>query len=190
MSSEIWKDVPSYEGIYEVSNYGQVRSVTRVRNGTHGPCTVRGRILSLPTCSDYMNVSLCFEGIKRTMHVHRMVAEAFIPNPHNKPQVNHKDGNKFNNNVDNLEWNTCQENMDHAKSHNLLTALKGEDHMGSKLSDEQIEEIRRRYVRGCKHNSGKALAAEFGVSSANISYIVNNKRWTHLLDQILSEETK
>lgn len=105
---EIWKPVKGYAGLYEVSNLGRLRSLPR--KGT------KGGIIS-PTYSNtkhYAHVPLTKNAKVRTVSLHRIVAEAFIPNPENKPQVNHKDGNKRNNAVDNLEWATPEENMQHA----------------------------------------------------------------------------
>lgn len=105
---EIWMPVKGYEGLYEVSNLGRLKSLPR--KGT------RGGIIA-PTYTNtkhYAHVVLAKNAKGRTMSLHRIVAEAFISNPDNKPQVNHKDGNKRNNAVDNLEWATQEENMQHA----------------------------------------------------------------------------
>lgn len=106
--SEIWKPVVEYEGLYEVSNLGRVKSLPR--NGT----TRQERILK-PTLkkSGYVDICLQKKGKRKYTHLHQIVARAFIPNPDNKPQVNHIDGNKQNNAVDNLEWNTASENLRH-----------------------------------------------------------------------------
>ena len=105
---EIWKDVHGYEGYYQVSNLGNVKSLTRtiqrVHNGT-GDLNLNGRLLSQRTTGNrYKSVILSKFGTKKGKLVHRLVAEAFIPIPSNYPIVNHKDENKSNNNVFNLEW--------------------------------------------------------------------------------------
>lgn len=102
MEKEIWKDIPKYEGIYEISNYG------RIKNKKTGKLKSQRN-----TFKGYLQVGLSNKGDK-TFRVHRLVAEAFIPNPNNLPQVNHKDGNKKNNRVDNLEWISNYDNMQHA----------------------------------------------------------------------------
>jgi hypothetical protein len=101
---EIWKPIVGYEGRYEVSNTGRVRSF-------HFNKPI---ILSSIVFYGYVIVSLCILNKKRNRRIHRLVAQAFIPNPLNKPQVNHKDKNKQNNHVDNLEWATNQENVRHS----------------------------------------------------------------------------
>lgn len=118
--SEIWKDIPDYDGYYQASNLGRIRSldrmVTRVRNGVEHSYFKPGRIL-LPHIegSGYWQVLICIHGvIKKHKKVHRLVAQAFIPNPENKRCINHKDGNKGNNAVSNIEWNTHSENLKHA----------------------------------------------------------------------------
>ena len=113
---EIWKPVIGYEGLYEVSNLGRVRSVDRLVNYSNGQIHLhKGRILS-PGVTDklgYLQVALCNNGKIKHKMVYRLVAEAFIPNPDNLPQVNHKDENAFNNCVDNLEWCTIEYNINY-----------------------------------------------------------------------------
>lgn len=104
---DIWKEIREYEGLYEVSNTGKVRSLPK-KGGYKVP-----HILALNQCRDYLFVTLCKKYKICAKDVHRLVAEAFIPNPDNKPCVNHKDGNKRNNNVKNLEWVTFSENNLH-----------------------------------------------------------------------------
>lgn len=103
MNEEIWKDIEGYEGIYQVSSFGRVRSLDRIvvmRNGRKRP--TRGKMLKeRPTYNGYVRVQLRADN---DYYIHRLVASAFIPNPDNLPQVNHKDENKRNNRADNLEW--------------------------------------------------------------------------------------
>ena len=101
---EIWKDISGYEGLYQISNLGNVKSLNYSRTG-------KERILKPGTDKDgYLLVTLYKNRNKRPFKIHRLVAKAFIPNPDNKSDVNHKDENKTNNCVDNLEWMTRMEN--------------------------------------------------------------------------------
>ena len=100
---EIWKDIIGYEGLYQVSNLGEVRSVSR--RGA------KGKILSKSINNGYYRVVLCSNSKAKGMAVHRLVAQSFISNPNNLPVVNHKDENKLNNNVENLEWCTQSYNI-------------------------------------------------------------------------------
>lgn len=102
----IWKDIPGYEGVYVVSNTGQVKSLARTRLSKKGGiCPVPERILTQKTDKDgYKDVALTRNARTHYFRVHRLVAMAFIPNPHNYPVINHKDENPANNHVSNLEW--------------------------------------------------------------------------------------
>jgi hypothetical protein len=113
---EIWKNVKGFNGIYQVSNLGRLKSFKENKNG---------RILSnINRQGGYLSVVLGYRGLKKYTRIHRLVAETFIPNPDNKPEVNHIDGNKQNNCVSNLEWVTRKENAAHAMKHNP-NILKG-----------------------------------------------------------------
>ena len=126
----------------------------------------------------YFQVVLCKNGIVKTHRIHRLVALAFIPNPENKPTVNHIDGIKINNFVENLEWNTVKENTQHGYDNGLQKANKGSKHVNSKLTEEQVLEIRNLYKTG--EISQRVLAKIFGVDNSLISYIINRKTWTHI----------
>ena len=106
---EIWKDIKGYEGLYQVSNLGNVRSMDRI---TRDGRKIKGKNIKPHTNgnSRYLRVALCNNGKIKYENIHRLVAKAFIPNPENKPEVNHKDENPSNNFIDNLEWMTSKEN--------------------------------------------------------------------------------
>lgn len=132
---EIWKDVKGYEGLYQVSNIGNVRSVDRYVNNRK----IKGKsLLPSDTGRGYLGVSLYKNGNKKTLNIHKLVANSFIPCTKNKSQVNHKDGDKHNNNVSNLEWCSCSENIKHAfrmglkKPSKTFLGRTGDKHPNSK----------------------------------------------------------
>lgn len=104
MKKEYWKYIKGYEGLYQVSNFGRVKSNKFGKERILKPFT---------NSTGYLLVSLCKDGKVKAFTVHRLVAEAFIDNPDNLPQVNHRDENKLNNNVDNLEWCTNEYNINY-----------------------------------------------------------------------------
>lgn len=131
---EVWHPCTGFEAHYEVSNFGNVRSIERmVQNRLHnGLRRSPSKLLKQgKSKSGYLIVSFCVDGVKSNHTVHRLVARAFIENELNKPQVNHKDGNKHNNNIDNLEWVTVSENGLHAyrvlKVSNWKTVRKAQE---------------------------------------------------------------
>lgn len=111
------------------------------------------------------------------LRAHRLVAEAYIPNPDNKPFVNHKDGNKQNNHVSNLEWCTAQENVQHAYDTGLTKALTGTNNPGSKLTNEDVLFIRANYKPYDKEFGARGLGRKFNVDHSIISNIINNKSY-------------
>ena len=172
---EKWKPIVGFYN--EVSNQGRVRSVTHVAgNGK----TYQGKILKpIITKSGYVNVCLTTgnDESRITKRVHRLVADAFIENPDDKDEINHKDGNKENNRAENLEWVTRSENEQHAYDNNLVKVLKGSEKPLSKLNEEDVRNIRKEYEDGCLQIE---LAERYGVARQTISSIVNRKAWTHV----------
>lgn len=119
---EIWKDVPGYEGWYQVSNLGRIKSLSRyvdVREGVkiHINERVKPHYINK---KGYCQIGLCKDGIRKGFLVHRLVADAFIPNPQNKRTVNHINCDKSDNRIENLEWATYSENIRHAFLNNLI----------------------------------------------------------------------
>lgn len=119
---EIWKDIAGYEGLYQVSNLGRVKSLERV--GYQGRI-VKERILKFgKNGSGYYVVNLCKNANRKTFQIHRLVAKLFIDNKQEKPQINHKDENKTNNVVSNLEWVTAKENINYGSRTNRTSKSK------------------------------------------------------------------
>ena len=117
---EEWRDIKDYEGFYQVSNFGRVKSLDRYIERNGKPALLKGKIIKQAYTGrgrDYLFVGLSKNGKVKLVNVHRLVAEAFIPNPDNLPQVNHKDENKSNNCVDNLEWCSALYNLTYNDRH-------------------------------------------------------------------------
>ncbi len=165
---EQWKDVDD-KGFYQVSTNGRVRSW---KNGRWGKRKTP-KIIKLGYCRrGYDRVKIQDNETQVNCSVHRLVAQAFIPNPEKKPQVNHKDGNKKNNHISNLEWVTNQENMDHAHENNLFNYKKGQDSGVCSLTIKEAEKVRKMYFY--TETTQKEIASIFNVSQKTISNIVNN----------------
>lgn len=119
---EVWKDIPEYENLYQVSNLGRIKSLSRyvdVREGVkiHINERVKPHYINK---KGYCQIGLCKDGIRKGFLVHRLVADAFIPNPQNKKTVNHINCDKSDNRIENLEWATYSENIKHAFLNNLI----------------------------------------------------------------------
>lgn len=174
---ETWKEVEDYEGLYEVSASGIVRSLERkVKHWRGGLLTVKSKTIQpYKSKCGYIIVGLHKKGVCTRFLVHRLVSQAFIPNPEKKPQVNHINGIKTDNRAENLEWNTRSENINHADKNNLRN-LKGSNNGGSKLSELQVLEIRK--IGTSK--SVKEIGALYNVGANCITRILNKKRWAHI----------
>lgn len=169
MSDEIWKDAVGFGGKYQVSNLGNVRSFSK---------KMKGKTIKLVTATHgYIHVGFSYNEKYKTLKVHRLVWEAFNGEIPKGMQINHKDGVKANNQLDNLEVVTRQENIRHAVRTGLHNN-RGERYSRVKLSNEKVLEIRRRYAAG--DILQKELAIEYGVSSKHISRIVRRTEWTHI----------
>jgi len=170
MEKITWLPVKGYEGIYEVNNIGDVRSLTYIPKNRTGVQT--GRVLKQQKChKGYLRVCLVFENKKFNTGAHRLVAFAFIPNIENKPQVNHINGIKTDNRVENLEWCTNKENQLHAVKNNLHNPNYGENHHMSKLTNNEAYEIRNKINNGY---SIKELSIAHNISFQSIWKIKNN----------------
>lgn len=132
---EIWKDVVGYENLYQVSTWGRIKALLRTVLHPHsGVKTYPEKIMTPKTAGHrgYHKITLSKDGKAKKHSISRLVAEAFIPNPENKRIVNHIDGNKSNNHIENLEWATDSENIKHAYDNGLAIAKKGAESACSK----------------------------------------------------------
>lgn len=166
------KEIVGYEGLYQVSAEGHVYSPAK---GTSNP---RGKFMTLSLDhSRYTKVGLCKNGKKYNHSVHRLVAEAWIPNPNNLPQVNHKNGNREDNRVENLEWCSLSENIKHSFRELGRKVVRGAEHANSRLRDVDVEVIKESLSKGVLQ---RELAQRFNVTQATISNIKNGKRYLHI----------
>jgi hypothetical protein len=164
---EIWKDIKGYEGLYQVSNLGRVKSFK-------GKTPVIFKLNSAVT--GYKECALRKDGNKEVIGVHRLVVMHFLPPQPDKPWVNHKDGDKINNRVDNLEWSTPSENNKHAYATGLKISLKGVQTHSNKLTEEQVIAIRTTL----SHLPQKEVAEMFGIHNGTVSRIKSRQKWKHI----------
>ncbi len=176
--SEEWRSVvcpglPEVNKIYSVSNFGRVRRDVSAKTASAGKI-----LTSTLIRSGYLGVTLCYQNTRRSISIHRLVALAFIPNPENKPQVNHKNGVKTDNRLENLEWVTASENVIHSFSVLGRKAATGERNGSAKLTKIDVKEILAWSKTG--DVTQDALAARWGVSQDAISLIVRRINWSSI----------
>ncbi len=173
MTKEMWLPAPEFEGYYEVSNTGHVRRTLNPRK------TRLGYLSPVITAIGYERVGLHGQGEDATklinVFVHRLVAKAFVPNPGNKPETNHKNGIKTDNRAENLEWCTRSENELHAYASGL--AKRGSGHGNAKIDENDVKTIRKLRKEGV---SLPQLSAKFSLSQSALSSICHYKVWKHV----------
>ena len=171
MKTENWKDIAGYEGYYQVSDLGRVRSLNRMVISGNATRTITGKILKpkINPVNGYHSVMLGMAGRGKYVRIHRLVAQAFIPNLEYKPEVNHINGNKADNRVVNLEWSTHSEN--HIHRIQVLKQISG----AAKITQKIADEIRERFANG--NITKTALGKEYNLSQQSISLIINHKCW-------------
>lgn len=165
-----WKIIEEFPN-YEISDSGLVRSNTQKGKG-------KGMILKSSITRGYCRVQLRHNNIQKSKTIHRLVAKSFIQMNNHKPQINHIDCNKLNNNYGNLEWCTHKENHQHADENGLRNGMKGESHPNCKFNASIIESIRFLYNE-CGWTTGR-LARSFDTNYKYIWKIVNRKVWKHI----------
>lgn len=168
---EIWKIIDNFPN-YQISNFGRVMSLAKKDK----PLIMAPHIGG----GGYYSVNLHrkVEGKKviERKYIHRLVAEAFIPNPLNRTEINHIDGDKTNNHITNIEWITHSENMKHSYKLGLHSRcdIMGINHPRVKLSEEDVRDIRRRI------DSGTKIGKEYGITRQQVNNIRRGKSWKHL----------
>lgn len=171
---EIWKDIKGYEGLYQVSNYGRIKTLSRFKRSKGFN---KEKILSPgKSKSGYLTVLLYKNNERKNKSVHRLVCEAFIKNKYNKKTVNHKDGNKHNNKLENLEWTTYSENGIHAFKKGLNKPSKGEKNGNSILDKQKVLEIRCL----CEKLSNAEVSRILNVNKGTVSDVKLRKTWNHI----------
>jgi hypothetical protein len=178
MGEEYWKPITGYEGFYEVSDRGRVRSCARAVRGPHNSNrSLMSKIIVGSSCRGYHQVLLHRLGTKRTRRVHALMMEAFVGPRPNGAEINHKDGKKRHNYIGNLEYCTRRENNVHALRTGLRVNVKGERHGRARLVEKQVIEIRSLVAAG---ELQKNVAVRFGISKQAICKIVNRQKWQHV----------
>lgn len=181
MENEIWKPIHGYNGLYEISNLGRVKGIRKSYLGRWGAqVALSEKILKCKQESNgYWRIGLLDENRVRVFHlIHRLVAIAFIPNPDNLPEVNHKYGDKSDNRAATLEWITTSQNVRHSYDVLGKQGPKGEKQGRSKLKEDNVLTIRDLYKTG--NYSFADLGDQFNVTRSNIRAIVIHKSWTHI----------
>lgn len=176
--TEIWKDIPGLN-YYQASNLGNIKSLPKMVNNnlTKVPYLMKGRILvQMNTTTGYKRVSVIDGNEKKQISVHRLVAMAFLDNPDNKRTVNHKNGIKYDNRIENLEWATYSENTSHAIKNGLKIPGSGSTWHRSKVDELQVIVIRK--LRDIVLQ--RELARYFNINRTTVSFIQSRKSWNQV----------
>lgn len=168
-ANEIWKDIKGYEGLYQVSNFGNVKSVDRISKHSNGDLTLKGKLLkSVKNSRGYLQVDLCKNGKIKKILIHRLVAQTFLPNPDNKPHIDHINTITTDNRVINLRWVTQKENIN-----NPLTI----DKKSKNLSKPIIQFSKDgKFIK--KWDSALDAQRELGIKQSNICSCCKGKNKT------------
>ena len=181
LPGEIWKDIPSWENSYQISNCGRVKSLEKIRfRRKGGNALYKTKILSFSYDRGYLGVNIQNNKFVKHYWIHRLVAIVFIPNPLNLPEVNHRDLNKSNNHAENLEWVTHKQNITHAwnDEKRYKTVNRGEKSGRSKLKECEVLEARRLFATG--KITKRFLSKIFKVDTSTMFRILNRDTWTHI----------
>jgi hypothetical protein len=175
---ELWKDISGYEGRYQVSNLGRVKSLKRIETRSDGRAHTVAESLLTPSpniVSGHLRVNLAKDRKSKTVYIHRIVLEAFQGTCPIGQECCHADDDPSNNVISNLRWGTHKENTEDRRKNKKL--IVGEAATGAKLTNEKVAEIKKRLALGVKNS---VLVSEFNVSPAAISNIKLGHRWKHV----------
>lgn len=180
MKNEIWRDIKGYEGSYQVSNLGRIKSLDRYIwcKSNKSYSLFKGKIHKLDTKDKkYAQIGIWLNSECSKYLIHRLVAIAFIPNPNDYPEVNHKDADKLNNNAENLEWCTHLQNQRDAKLKGLYADMpKGINRYNAKLNDSAVRHIRQKVLKNGEY------VKLYGIAKSTISMIQScPERWRHII---------
>jgi len=172
MLHEKWKDVNGFEGFYRISNLGNVLSLH-----TYNGLKPHNRKAPINKKRGYRYIVLNARAKKANVSLHRLLAKHFVPNPNNYPCVNHVDGNKLNNSIDNLQWCTYKQNAMHAERTGLMNHLKGELCPASKLKKSQVIKILRMRKSGYMYGY---IAKKLNIKLPTVASIITRRNWKHV----------
>lgn len=163
-----WKDIKNYEGLYKISSLGEIKNLKHKKEK---------EVKQVLQKTGYLKVILIKDKKPKAFYVHRLVAQAFIPNIENKSQVNHKDGNKQNNNINNLEWNTPKENVKHAYKNGLSVISDKQKQNMSKIKSKKVDQydLNGNFIKTWK--SLTEVEKELKISDSTISACCNGKKY-------------
>lgn len=175
---EFWRAIPGFEGLYEVSTHGRVRSLqSRYKASKYNHVYGHARILSPRICRRYYTVPLSKDGKRYPRRIHHLVLEAFVGPRPSGHVCNHKDGNALNNVLSNLEWVTWQRNAEDSVERGTKFILSGEAHHWTRFTVPQIHVIRQLAADGLSYGE---IARLFSTDTRNISRIVRRINWKHI----------
>lgn len=169
---EEWRDVPGYEGLYKISNKGML--IRFEHWSTKGRYYPESHPYKFKNYKGYIQTYLYKDGKRKTTTIHRLIAQAFIPNPENKDQINHKNGIKDDNRIENIEWCNQSENMRHAFDTGLKEGMPGEKNGRATLSQEAVDLIKSRYNSGEKITD---ISRELNINLGKLRTILYGFSW-------------
>jgi hypothetical protein len=182
---EEWRPVVGYEGVYEVSSLGRVRSLNRHADHPRGPLNIRGMQISpFKNARGYLRVSLRDSGARSKRTVHSLVLEAFIGPRPGGMQSRHLNGNKADNRPENLTWGTAKQNIADKRAHG--TQPLGSECVSAKLDERDVIEIRRRNAGG---EAAASIVMDFPVALSTVCRVINRDTWAWMPPGELTEET-